>query len=80
MGAEYTHCDMTHSDIINLWPTLSDFATDLGVKYGTAKAMRRRSSIPPEHWCRVVAKAEGRELAAVTLDSLAHAIALEAAE
>jgi hypothetical protein len=71
---------MTHSDIINLWPSLGEFASDLGVKYGTAKAMRRRNSIPPEHWCRIVAKADERGLTDVSLESLAHAVSLEAAE
>lgn len=64
---------MTHSEIINRWPSLSDFATDLGVPYGTAKAMRRRSSIPPGHWARVVSKAALRDIKGVTLQALAEA-------
>lgn len=64
---------MTHSDIINRWPSLSDFAADLGVPYGTAKAMRRRSSIPPGHWARVVSQAALRDLHGVTLQALAEA-------
>nr|BDD43725.1 hypothetical protein 6 [Spirochaetaceae bacterium] len=71
---------MTHSDIINLWPNLSQFADDLGVRYGTAKAMRRRGRIPPEYWCCLVQKASERGICGVTTDALAEAVALEAAE
>lgn len=66
---------MTHVEIINKWPTLSDFADDLGVQYGTAKAMRRRGSIPPEHWLTVVGKAATREIDDVSLEVLAAAVA-----
>lgn len=71
---------MTHSDIINLWPGLSQFAEDLGVRYGTAKAMRRRGRIPSEYWCRLAQKAEERSIGGVTIESLARAVSLEAAE
>lgn len=73
---------MTHSDIINEWPSLSDFAEDLGVQYGTAKAMRRRNSIPPEYWMTVVNAARKRKIKAVKLESLAASVAktMEAAE
>lgn len=66
---------MTHAHIINKWPSLSDFADDLGVQYGTAKAMRRRGSIPPEHWMTVVTKASEREIEGVSLEVLAAAVA-----
>lgn len=75
-----THLHMTHSDIINLWPSLSQFADDLGVRYGTAKAMRRRGRIPSEYWFRLAQKAEERGMAGATIDVLAAAVALEAAE
>lgn len=73
---------MTHSDIINNWPTLSDFADDLGVPYGTAKAMRRRSSIPTVHWPLLISKARDRAISGVTLETLVEAVAkhTEAAE
>lgn len=64
---------MTHSDIIGKWPSLGEFARDLGVRYGTAKAMRRRSSIPPGYWAAVVSKAALREIQGVTLQALAEA-------
>ena len=70
-----TPCDMTHSDIINLWPSLSDFAGDIGVEYGTAKAMRRRASIPVEYWPKVIAKAAERGIDGITPESMLKAVA-----
>lgn len=66
---------MTHSDIISRWPSVSAFASDIGVEYGTAKAMRRRSSIPPGKWVLVVEKAAERGIAGVTYEALALAAA-----
>jgi hypothetical protein len=71
---------MEHSAVINLWPSLSAFAADLGIRYGTAKAMRRRGKIPPEYWVRLCNKAHDRGIDGVTTDLLAEAVALEAAE
>lgn len=64
---------MTHQNQIDLWPSLADFASDIGVAYGTAKAMRRRSSIPPKYWETMVAKADDRGIACVTYEALATA-------
>jgi len=72
-----TSCGMTHSDIINRWPSLGDFAGDIGVEYGTAKAMRRRSSIPPGKWVLIVEKAAERGIAGITFEVLALAAAAE---
>lgn len=62
---------MTHTEIINLWPSLTEFAEDHGIAYGTAKAMRRRSSIPATYWTDTVTKAKARGLKGVTLEVLA---------
>lgn len=72
-----TPSHMTHANMINLWPSLSAFAADLGIQYGTAKAIRRRNSIPAEYWLLAVAKADGRGIAGVSLDALARAVAAE---
>ncbi len=55
---------------------------DLGIAYGTAKAMRRRASIPVTYWTGMVRKAEARGLSSVTLEALVagSAAASEAAE
>ena len=73
---------MSHSDVINLWPSLGAFAQDIGVPYVTAKAMRRRGSIPAPYWLLVVSRAREREISGVTVERLAELIALvpEAAE
>ena len=67
---------MSHSDVINLWPSLGAFAQDLGVPYVTAKAMRRRGSIPAPYWVTVVARARERSIENVTVERLAELIAL----
>ena len=60
-----TFCTMTpmqlnHSDIIKLWPTLADFAADMGVKRNTARGWKRRNSIPDKYWTDLVEKARER--------------------
>lgn len=71
---------MTHFDIINLWPSLSEFADDIGVEYGTAKAMRRRGSIPVEYWPAVIRMATERGIDGISPTSLLQAAVREAAE
>jgi hypothetical protein len=67
---------MTHSDLINCWPSLSAFAEDIGVDYGTAKAMRRRGSIPSGYWKHAVIGAASREIPGVTYEVLADLVAI----
>lgn len=69
---------MMHSDLISLWPSLSDFADDLGAAYGTAKAIRRRGAIPDRYWMRLSERAKARGLSRVTLQALAEAKATRA--
>lgn len=68
---------MTHEQIINSWPSLSAFAEDLAIAYGTAKAMRRRGSIPAAYWPVVIRKAKSRKIAGVTLESLVRPVAVQ---
>jgi hypothetical protein len=69
---------MTHTPLIDRWSTLAEFAEDIGVSYGTAKAMRRRGSIPSEYWTRAVAGAEARGIDGITLETLAEIAARKA--
>jgi hypothetical protein len=62
----------TFRDIIAQWPSLGDFAADLGVSYNTAKQMRFRNSIAPFHWPALVEAAERRGISGVTLDVIAR--------
>jgi hypothetical protein len=50
------------ADVINLWPSLSRFAADVGVSYGVAKQWRRRNSIPSERWAELLWAAELRAI------------------
>jgi hypothetical protein len=60
--------------IIDQWPSLGEFAKDAGVSYGAAKQMRRRNSIPAEHWLAIItaAKARGMDISSELLIT-AHA-------
>jgi hypothetical protein len=48
--------------IIRLWPTLAQFAADIGVTERHANVMRFRNSVPPNYWPDVIAGAERRKL------------------
>lgn len=63
---------------VDLWPSLADFAADIGVTYGTAKGIRHRERrglgiVPDCYWRRAVAGAEARGIAGVTLEALSQA-------
>lgn len=62
----------TFSGIIDKWPSLQEFAEDIGVKYVTAQVMRHRNSIDSKHWKALVCGAEKRLFADVTLEALAE--------
>lgn len=72
---------MIHTRLIDRWTSLSDFASDIGVAYGTAKAMRRRGSIPVAYWPALIAAAKERGIEDITYKSLveAHVAKTEAA-
>jgi hypothetical protein len=60
----------SHSEIIDLWPSLAEFSRDTGIPYETAKQMRRRNSIADEHRAVVVEKAAARSFDEVTFELL----------
>jgi len=70
------------SDLIDRWPTIAEFASDVGCGYEAARQMRRRQRIAPEHWPAVVAACAARSIAGVTFEWLARQrfAAREAAE
>ena len=63
----------THKEIIKAWPSMRDFAADIGVSENTARAMRFRNSIRGVYWDRVVAGAQKRGIDTVTYEALATA-------
>lgn len=69
-----TAMNLNHSDIIKLWPTLADFAADMGVKRNTARGWKRRNSIPDKYWTDLVERARERR-AYVSPDALMLAAA-----
>lgn len=60
----------TYSDIVALWPRVSDFARDMGVGYQTARKMKERDGIHPAYWRRLVSKASERGFDGVTVETL----------
>lgn len=59
------------SALIDRWPTIVAFSTDLDVPYQTAAAMKRRDSIDPEYWELVISKAGERGINGVTWEYMA---------
>lgn len=59
------------SDLINKWPTIGDFADEVGCGYEAARQMRLRESINPKHWESVVAASQRRKIKGVTFKWLA---------
>jgi hypothetical protein len=52
----------SHRDIIDAWPSLQEYAADLGILFNTARGMRQRSSIHFTYWDDVTAAAKRRKI------------------
>jgi hypothetical protein len=60
--------------IFDKWNSLSEFAADAGVTYGSAKQMRRRGSIPVRYWPSLLKGAQARDIEVTETDLIsAHA-------
>lgn len=70
------HFVMSHAELINLWPSLSDFADDIGVPYMTAKGMRRRGSVPAGYWLAMEEAASARGIEGISVRRLAEMVAV----
>ncbi|MBB4005829.1 hypothetical protein [Allorhizobium taibaishanense] len=71
----------TISELIDQWPTIADFASAVGCGYEAARQMRRRGSIAPKHWARVVDASAAQGIEEISFAWLAkHAVGLEAVE
>lgn len=62
----------TISSLIDTWSTIAEFATEVGCGYEAARQMRRRESIAPEHWAKVIDAAAAKGIAGVTYEWLAR--------
>lgn len=67
------------SDLIARWKTITEFASEVGCGYEAARQMRRRESIAPEHWPRVIEASAARGIEGVTYEWLAMQRAAQAA-
>lgn len=70
----YSSNIMNHRDIIGLWPSIAEFARDLGLSspFVTAYAWHRRGSIPHEYWSAVITSAKDRKFKGITLATLSE--------
>jgi len=57
--------------LIDLWPSASLFAADIGIRERHAQVMRFRNSVPPDYWAAVVAAASRRGIKGVSYEGLA---------
>lgn len=60
------------SDLISMWPTIAQYADDVGCGYEAARQQRRRESIAPEHWQAVIDASERKGIVGVTFEWLAR--------
>lgn len=58
-------------EVIGLWPSLGEFAQDIGVVENTAKLMRFRDSIHSKYWVKIVDSAKTRKIKGISLVLLA---------
>lgn len=59
------------SELIARWPNVSKFAEDIKAPYQTAAAMKRRDSIDPNYWPKLIETARARGIKGVTWERLA---------
>jgi hypothetical protein len=69
----------TFQDVIAAFGGLSAFAHAMSLNQSTASEMKRRNSIPPEHWGHLIAVASERGIT-LTFANLARMAELRAAE
>lgn len=58
------------SDLISKFSTIAEFATEVGCGYEAARQMRRRESIAPEHWAKVIDVCASKGIPGVTTEWL----------
>lgn len=65
--------------IIDLWPSRSELARDIGVEPSTVRQWYHRGSIPSDYWSPIAESAEERRIP-VWIESLARASAAKRAD
>lgn len=61
----------TFGDVIGLWPSVKEFAGDIGITPLLARQMRNRDSISAKYWQRIIDAADERDIPGVTYEALA---------
>ena len=61
---------MTFVTLIEQWPSLADFALDIGQKRETVQKWKQRDSIPSAHWLAIIQAAQKRGIE-VSIEALA---------
>lgn len=65
------------TDVIRLWPTLADFAQDIGVEVTHAQTIKNRNSIPAKYWWTLTKAAKKRGLKIINIETLARLASIE---
>lgn len=61
----------THSELIDAFGGIAEYASVVGMSYETAKKQRQRNRIPSDYWTTIVARAPRVGLDGITLDFIA---------
>jgi hypothetical protein len=56
--------------LLRRWPSVSEFARDIGIAPNHAQTMKARGSIPVEYWPATIAAAKARHIGGVTAECL----------
>jgi hypothetical protein len=59
------------SELIAKWPTIAEFANEVGCGYEAARKMVTRGRVGPRHWGSVVEASERRGIPGVSIEWLA---------
>lgn len=60
--------------VIDLWPSISEFAEDIGISTAHARVMKSRNSIHANHWLVIEQKAKARGIHGASMQDLAKAV------
>ena len=60
----------TFREVIDLWATPAEMASDIGEKPGTVRQWRFRDKIPAEKWLPVAAAAQKKGFPQITFEAL----------
>lgn len=58
------------SSLIDQWKTIGEFAAEVGCGYEAARQMRKRESIAPRYWPKVISASKARGIKGVSYEWL----------